>query len=472
MEVLRDIAKLSNYRPSTGLKFELFNLIHEQKLQKIEAVEYFEKQGKKGQFHVVYKRLKDALLQGITDKSLKNLPAYKQTRFRIWRKHLQTKILLHAGRRIAGIKLATETITLAEKHELNEVLQSLYKKLIHHYSIVQPNVQKFCKYQTKLNQVTTIINDEIKVKSAFFDLSLRYNKRKDISHLPQIINELAIIARRNTHPTFRYFYYATINVYNQIINEPKKVIDNNRAAYQFFAKQEKKLPYIYKFNFLSDLIPIYLIQKKYADAETTLNSCINLPPVNGFNHHKILIYQAYLGFRSNKPKITQHAYKLAHQAPTKFDSTVIDQRWHIIKGYLALYHKLGLIHFDQSFRLKSFLNVEENQGNHDQKANLIIIELLHLLVDKKYLIFLDKLDRIEPFIYTRFKAHNYKRTRYFLRMLKALVKGNYHHKLVVAHANKQHKKLVKTTEAFDANAIEREIVPYEILWNLILQQLR
>lgn len=472
MEVLRDIAKLSSYRPSTGLKFELFNLINEQQLQKAEAVDYFEKQGKKGQFHVVYKRLKDALLQGITDKSLKNLPAYKQIRFRIWKKHLQTKILLHAGRRIAGIKLATETITLAEKHDQYEIIQSLCNKLIHHYSILQPDIQKFHKYLTKLNQVTTIINDEIKVKSAFFDLTLRYNKRKDISHLPQVIDALAVVAKRNIHPTFRYFYYSTVNVYNQIINEQEKVIDNNRAAYQFFTKQEKNLPYVYKFNFLSDLIPIYLIQRKYAEAETTLNSCINLPPLNSFNHHKVLVYQAYLGFRSNKPKITQHAYKLAHKTPTKFDSTVIDQRWHIIKGYLALYHKLGLIHFDEPFRLKGFLNIQEKQGDHDQKVNLIIIELLHLLVDKKHLIFLDKLSRIEQYISTRFKQHNYKRTRYFLRMLKSLVKGNYHRKLVSAHAEKQYKKLVETTEEFDINATEREVVPYKILWSLILRQLR
>ena len=93
MEVLRDIAKLSSYRPNNGLKSELFILSQKQNLGRADAIEYFGKQGKKGQFLVVYKRLKDALLNGITDNSLKNLSPDSQARFRIWKKHLQTKIL-------------------------------------------------------------------------------------------------------------------------------------------------------------------------------------------------------------------------------------------------------------------------------------------------------------------------------------------------------------------------------------------
>jgi len=472
MEVLRDIAKLSNYRPSSGLKLELFSLAQVEDIRKSQVIQHFEQKGKKGQFHVVYKRLKDALLQGITDRSLKNLSANTQIRFRVWKKHLQTKILIEAGRKTAGIKLAIETITLAEKHDQLEVVQDLCKRLMHHYSIIKPDFQKFQKFQTKLNDITIILSDEIKVSGVYYDLMVRNYKRKSLSHLPKIILELKILAQKNDHYKFRYYYYSIISLYAQITNNHDEVISINKTAYHFFSKSQKTLNYIYKFNFLSDLIPLFILKKQFAEAETTLNNCLNLPPKNSFNHHKILIFQTYLGFYSKKPKIAQHAYKVAHTTPTKFDSTLIDQRWHLIKGYLALYHKLGLIHFDQPFRLQKFLNIEEKQGDHDQKANLLVLELLHLLVDKNYSKFLDKLDRVEPFIASRFKAHEYKRTRYFLRMLKAVTKGNYHGKLVLAHAERQSKKLAKTAGDFTMNTVEREIVPYEILWDLVIQQLR
>ena len=472
MEVLRDIAKLSNYRPNNGLKLELFSLANDQSIGRLDAIDHFEKKGKKGQFLVVYKRLKDALLEGVTDDSFKNLPNSSQIKFKLWKKHLQTKILLLAGRKIAGVKLAIETITLAEKHDQFEIVQSLCIKLIHHYSTIQPNFQKFQKYQIKLTNSSAMLYEETKAISVYFNLILCYNKGKDISHLPEAINELTLITLKNNHPKFRFYYYSVINLYYQIAAEQEKVIHNNKTAYHFFSKQEKELPYTYRFHFLVDLIPIFLIRKKFADAETTLRNCLALPPANSFNHHKTLIYQALLGFHSNKPKIAQHAYKVAHTTPTKFDSTVIDQRWHLIKGYLALYHKLGLIQFDQSFRLQSFLNIPETQGNHNQKANLIILELLHLLADKNYPVFFAKLERVEAFITKRFKAHEYKRTRYFLRMLKAVVKGNYHSKLVSAHAKRQIKLLAKTTAALNVDTIEREVVPYEILWDLVIKQLR
>ncbi len=161
MEVLRDIAKLSNYRPNNGLKLELFSLANNQSIGRLEAIKHFEKQGKKGQFLVVYKRLKDALLEGIIDDSFKHLPNSIQIKFKLWRKHLQTKILILAGRKIAGVKLAKETITLAEKHDRFEVIQSLCKELIHHYSLVQSDFQKFHKYQTKLPSFRRFFYNEL-----------------------------------------------------------------------------------------------------------------------------------------------------------------------------------------------------------------------------------------------------------------------------------------------------------------------
>ena len=162
----------------------------------------------------------------------------------------------------------------------------------------------------------------------------------------------------------------------------------------------------------------------------------------------------------------------SHVVLPKFESDIIENTWHLVKGYLALYHKLELLHFDKPFRLGSWLNIKETQGNDDQKANLLILEMMHLLADKKYSRFLDKTERIEAYISARFKAHKYKRTRYFLRMLRSVVKGRYHSKLTAAHAEKQVKKLKLTENELDFTTIDREIVPYEILWQLVLKMLR
>ena len=336
----------------------------------------------------------------------------------------------------------------------------------------RPLTQQYRKFQSKLDIVTSILNDEIKIKGAYHDLMLRYNKNKNIDHIPKVISELVLIAKDNNQPRFRYLYYSIISVYHQIINDQEKVIKNNNIAYKFFSSQKKTLSYVYQYAFLSDLIPIYMLQKKFKETKSILETCISLPPFNSFNHHKILIYQAYFGFRSDTPQLVKQAYEIAHAFPTKFQSNLIEKRWHLIKGYLALYHKFGVLYFNKGFRLQKFLNVSEKQGDNIEKANLIILELLHLLVAKNFPKFITKLDRVEPFITARFKSHDFKRTRFFLRMLKAIIKGNYTKKLVIAHAESQIKKLAKSHKEINVDTIEREIVPYEILWNLIIQQLR
>jgi len=110
------------------------------------------------------------------------------------------------------------------------------------------------------------------------------------------------------------------------------------------------------------------------------------------------------------------------------------------------------VHYDTKFKLGKFLNIEEKQRNDEQKANLLVLELLHLLADGKRLLYFEKLERIEGYISSRFRAHIFKRTRYFLRLLKSIVKGNYHIPL--------------------ARSLDIEIVPYELLWELALGLLR
>ena len=132
--------------------------------------------------------------------------------------------------------------------------------------------------------------------------------------------------------------------------------------------------------------------------------------------------------------------------------------------------KLDKSEMSESFRLRKYLNIEEQQRNDEQKANLLVLELLHLFVDKERKKFFEKQERVEGFLQNRFRAHRFQRTRHFLRLLKSIVRGNYHPVGVKAHAERQIKNLSKSK--IDINVIDIEIVPYETLWSLVFALLR
>jgi len=147
-------------------------------------------------------------------------------------------------------------------------------------------------------------------------------------------------------------------------------------------------------------------------------------------------------------------------------------KWHLIEGYLAFFGSISRIPPMDSFKLSKWLNITEHRNNTAQKANLIIVELLYYLATKQHPKYFYKTEQLEGYISTHFKAHSHKRTRYFLRMLKAVVKGNYRSSLVPIYAAKQLTKLKASQSDLSSEVIELEIIPYEMLWTEVLGLLR
>ena len=216
------------------------------------------------------------------------------------------------------------------------------------------------------------------------------------------------------------------------------------------------------------MIPIYLNQKNYAKAEIIIRDCIHYPSKGAYNWHLTLFYQVILGFYSNKPQIAFKTWKLATNTSKKFHSEAIDNRWRIIKAYLHFYAKVNRIDPMGSFRLYRFLN--SVTPNPKSKVNLYILELIHLLADNKKTQFMKEVEKVET--YLRINPRLPKRTRYFLRMLRAIETGDYHIVRVTAHAKKYYQALLKTEISLDINVADAEPVKYEILWDIILDFLQ
>lgn len=472
MQVLREIIKRSNSKPKGGLKGELYYLVNEKNYDDKKIKEHFNKIGKIKQLHSVNRHLKEYLLEDILTTSLYGLDKAIRRRIRLLKRKLQAKILLYTGSKIAGIKLAIDTIVIAENGQDFETVHALCRELIIQFSIGQPDVQKYRKYSKKMEKAWQYLTEELQAEKTYVGLLHCHNAKESISEFPERILQLDQIAISNKHYKFNYYYYSTKSFYYQLTKDYPQLIDNNKSAYHFFEQLNMDLHYAIKLSFISELIPYYIIEQKFGLADTTIYTCLETPESGSYNWHRILIYKTASGFYSNKPGISLSAYKTAQSIKKKFNNHIISEKWHLVYGYLALYHKSQRIHYPSKFKLSKFLNIKEEQRNDEQKANLIILELLHLLADGKRSLFFEKLERVEGYISSRFRAHTYKRTRHFLRLLKSIVKGNYHIPLVQAHAKKQLKNLENTKNDLDVHTIDLEIVPYELLWEVALVFLR
>lgn len=472
MEVLREISQLSTYKPKNGLKKELYRLTIIEGRERKQAAEIFEKDRKKGHFDIVYKQLKKVLLDGVAKASLSKIPQNQVKRIRLWKRHLQIKMLMAVGKKKAGIKLAIQAVINAEKGEDFVAMLSISKILTAHYSLNDFDKAKYIKYKNKFDKAISFLHDENLAEGYFLDLTYRRKAKLNLDHIPEQIKELDQIAQNNTNFKFRYFYYILKTIYYQSTLDHSNFISCNKSAYQFFDTQ-KHIPYQMKFNFLIDVVPTFILKGMYKEANGAIARSLELVPEHSQNWHKTLIYKAFLGLWSGTPLTALSAYKIAHSVPRQFDSNAIDENWHLLKGYLMVYAKLGIIPpVQKPFRLKSWVNVVDKRGDDATKANRLIIEALYYLADKKRATFFETTEKIGHAMNKRFKEHRFSRTRVFFRALKCITKGNYHPVLATAYAKRYIKQLRDTNDSTDSKRLEVEMVGYLDLWELVLNNLQ
>jgi len=465
LETLKEISFFSAFQPENGDLLKLFHLAVEKEFSREDAIIFFPS---KNHFNVIYKKLKDKLLDGILLNSFKNLTKVQVTHFKIRKRSVESIMLLYSGKKIAGVKIAEETLVAAMKYGLVDIVLSMSRELENHYAGVDSNRRKWKKFHSITAQYLTYLTHECAAQSLYSELASCIRSKIDPSYLLPKIKVLQTFYSVNNQYKFRFYSYMTINLYALYNNDQLAIIKVSKEAISFFSSCSCHLPYITQWNFKFQMIPIYLNQKKYAKAEIIIRECIQYPTKGSYNWHLTLFYQAILGFYSNKPQIAFKTWKLATSTTKKFQSEAIDNRWRIIKAYLHFYAKVNRIASLGPFRLYRFLNSVE--ANPKGKVNLYILELLHLLVDGKKSQFMKQAEYVET--YLRLNPRLPKRTRHFLRMLRAVEIGDYHIVRVTAHAKKYYQKLQKIEVILDINVADAEPVKYEILWDIVLEFLQ
>lgn len=465
MDLIRDISTFSNYRPENGDLLKLFQLAIGEDMKREEAVSFFQSSG---YFRRVYKTLKDRLLDGVLLNSFSELSKVRQIHFQIRKRSLESTMLIQSEKKTAGIKVAEETFANATNYDLVEIVLDMSRQLEMHYSTVEFSTSKRKKYRAASIKYIEAFNQEYSAQQLWSELGFKIQKKLPLDDFPEKLAALKLIKSTNHHYRFNFFYYITTNLYARYKKDEDLVIWTCKDAFNFFSQSSVILPYMTAWSFKYQMIPIYLGRKQYADASAVITECLALPTKGSYNWHLTLLYRAILSFYSNKRLIAIAAWKEAQKVPKKFKSTAIEERWKIVGAYLALFEKAGQLQFPKEFRTYRFLN--NTKPNDTAKVNMVILELLHLLLDDKRKVYMNRVEGIEQYISQNLKGNA--RAKYFLRMLRAVETGDYNALRVEAHAKKHYDLLRRTASTININVLDSEPVPYNVLWEMVLDKLK
>ena len=180
--------------------------------------------------------------------------------------------------------------------------------------------------------------------------------------------------------------------------------------------------------------------------------------------------KAIYGIYSNKPQIALNALLNSKAHKKRFTNPVLNERWEIIEAYLSFLGRTGKIAYPNKFRFSKLNNtLKSNNRTEAQKANVLVLELLFLLVNNKIDAFTKRTWQIERVIAKNFNKRPFRRTKYFLRSLRCVVDGNYHPAGAARHAERHLSKMRAIKETIDLNLLDKEVIPYEMLWGEVIR---
>ncbi len=392
------------------------------------------------------------------------------------------RILINRRQRKLAIHLAEQTLTLAKRYEYLEIVVSLSRELVKHYLYFEKNNSKAKQYEETFKQYSEWLEQESHLDLIYSKLAQKvlYRNKNSSKELNTLKFEL-LQYRKLKNDTYKSNFF----LFNALffIAFLQKNIQNQKEvckdAISFFLSKDN-IPPTPIFSFYQKLGIAQMSSNEYDEALSSFQSCLDLNPKEGtINWYNILSYlmsiNLYVGNFNQSYKF--FAWAINHKSfKYLFDS--FKENWVIREGYIHLLLKLEKIEQDiieefpiRNFRINRFLNEVPIYSKDKRGSNIsiLIIQMLFYLTDNKYNEFVDRMDALKQYSYRYLRNDETLRSNAFIKMILKIPDANWHPLRVQRHVEKYYKRLIATPMEISDQSAEVEIIPYEHLWELVLE---
>lgn len=398
-----------------------------------------------------------------------------RTYFKILKKFIGSEILLYTGDKIDGVEMARGALQSAERLEIIEICLSISRRLHNYYSNTAPNEGRKNFYLSKVRFYAEELRKEVEIEMLSNEISFYLIEERDVTKYKEQLEGYS--AGRFWRYNFFLFKCKVWIAFSE--NNPDDVTRYSDQALES-VKDNKVCPVGTKFNFAYYKIPIQIIHRKFDLAEKSISECLSMYSGGQFNWFMAHYIKAIYGFHSGKVRISLDSYLRCKRAKDRTGSGAIRDRINTIRAYLSLFNKWGDVQFKDSFKLYKFLNDLDSATSKKKGHNVavLICEMLHLLTDlsearkkgnirlvnRKKQKYSEKADTIKRYVRSYLSEDKYKRSKTFLKMLALIEHADYFKARTSKKVHKLKIELHQTPTSINADGLEQELVPFEILW--------
>ena len=496
---------------------EIIKIVTKKRVKKIEIFDDQALKNKTGKFNEFYEALSAGRLRNDRDAAtlLYNCspqdPKYRQLKSRFRKRLLNTiffldinkpssgtynraylncnkewamvKILLHYGAVQTATSMARHILTPAQKYHFSDLIVNCCRILRQHAADSGED-KAFHQYNKMIKSFEPILKAELESEELYQTVILDYQKPLTSKNplkgeIATISDQLITLSERYSSPVISYNLYLTwairyelakdFDTMLEVCNEAEQYMDDHPDFYQeekLIAIQNKKMS-------------AYLHKQDYRKGKVNAEKCLNRFPDGSQPWFNFMEFYLLLALHTenyiNALAIINQA--TAHNGLKKLDQP-IREKWAIYSGYVGFFASiqgfgaaLQIRSTNRIFRPSKYFALPETypKSHRNYAILLLILEVLELANKKSTLDLDDRLEKLKQFALRQLNKEEHFRAIQFIRLLQQLKKAEYEPDQI-----KNTEKYLSALQAqpfFYRGAIsELEIIPYEKLWEIVLQQ--
>ena len=375
--------------------------------------------------------------------------------------------------------LIQKTLKYSDKYELTEISLYLYKKIRTYHALRSGNKNAYQKIDKKIKLLQKVFDAEELALHYVELLSLESrNKSSPSAQYFKIGKEAMITLDRCDVNTYRFILLAGSLKSNYLI---QKCEYSELLQYCDFIlgklskKKNTSKAFHAQFHFQKLIGYTQLLDEP--NGFLAFQACLKMTEsgqVRWFNAHDIYFL---LLLRVKKYSDASILYdKIISNESFPLESRKRKETWLMYEAYLyylVLICKMKSNASLQNFKFSKFINEVPtfSQDKTGYNIPVLIIEILVLLAQKRYDKVQNLIESVEKYSRRHVKKDDNFRSHYFFKLLLLVPKFNFDRDIIEAKAKPYLKKLESVPLSEAKQSFEIEIIPYETLWEYVLESL-
>ncbi|SIT82572.1 hypothetical protein [Pontibacter indicus] len=428
---------------------------------------------------VRYKMLKHRVKKKLFNE-LNYVDPQKVTANHVRQKEIQCNSLIYQANIVRAryefdlvISLASKALLIAQEFDFTDLKVSALELLSLSYS-EQGFIKKFTAAQEELKTAMSHFVMEREAVSTFQHATVQLRKstktRKEfLPHLPEIIEKLERLWKGSDTFSSYYAYYRTYIWYHELEGNFKEIIAITVDALSLVDRNKIN---VHRFDLTyNNFIMVYahLRAKDYIDglayAEKNLQ-LYNPTSVNWFSYMENYFLLAVHAQQYELGDILQR--KIFDNSSFHIIPTSAKERWVLYRSYFRLVYPQATVPEGEANNPYLLSLPEYSKDKLGFNVAILTLQFIYLLERGETEALLYRIESIKKYVSTHLKDAFSLRSKLFLKLLVLTVTEDYDAEMCRTKGESLYKKLMDTPAPGDAYA-EIEIVPYEHLWDLILQ---